>query len=44
VPIAHVLVPAIDVHIDPVVSLLVVVGILGGSIGLSLARPPQKKR
>jgi tellurite resistance protein TerC len=44
VPIAHVLVPAIDVHIDPVVSLLVVVGILGGSIGLSLARPPRKKR
>jgi tellurite resistance protein TerC len=44
VPIVHALVPAIDVHIDPVVSLVVVVGILGGSIGLSLARPPQKKR
>lgn len=43
-PIVHAFVPSIDLHIDPVVSLVVVVGILGGSIGFSLARPPQKKR
>jgi hypothetical protein len=39
VPIVHALVPEVDVHIDPLLSLLVVVGILGGSILLSLPRP-----
>jgi TerC family integral membrane protein len=39
VPIVHALVPEVDVHIDPLVSLLVVVGILGGFILLSLLRP-----
>jgi tellurite resistance protein TerC len=39
VPIVHALLPEVDVHIDPIVSLGVVVFILGGSIVLSLLRP-----
>jgi hypothetical protein len=39
VPIVHALIPEVDVHIDPTVSLGVVVLILGGSIVLSLLRP-----
>lgn len=45
VPIVHALIPEVDVHIDPIVSLGVVVLILGGSIVLSLLRPvPSTKR
>ena len=42
IPIVHALIPSIDVHINPLVSLGVVVTILGGSIALSMARPQQK--
>jgi tellurite resistance protein TerC len=38
-PIVHALVPAIDVHIDPTMSLGIVVLILGGSVALSHFRP-----
>jgi len=39
VPIVHALISEVDVHIDPTVSLGVVVLILGGSIVFSLLRP-----
>ena len=38
-PIVHAIIPEVDVHIDPAVSLGVVVLILGGSVVLSLLRP-----
>lgn len=38
-PIVHALVPAINVHIDPTMSLGIVVLILGGSVALSHFRP-----
>ena len=46
VPIVHALIPEVDVHLDPTVSLGVVVLILGGSIVLSLLRPvaPTKRK
>ena len=46
VPIVHAVIPEVDIHIDPTVSLLVVVGILGSSVVLSLLRPvaPAKRR
>jgi len=43
VPIIHALVPYVDLHINPLLSLGVVVLILGGSIVLSLARPVAKR-
>jgi hypothetical protein len=43
VPIIHALIPTVDLHINPLVSLGVVVLILGGSIVLSLARPVTKR-
>jgi tellurite resistance protein TerC len=39
VPIVNAIIPEVDVHIDPAVSLGVVVLILGGSVVLSLLRP-----
>jgi tellurite resistance protein TerC len=46
VPVVHAVIPEVDIHIDPTVSLLVVVGILGSSVALSLLRPvtPAKRR
>jgi tellurite resistance protein TerC len=44
VPIVHALVPEVNVHIDPLLSLLVVVGILGGSILFSLLRPVSLRK
>ena len=46
VPIVHAVIPEVDIHIDPTVSLLVVVAILGSSVVLSLLRPvaPAKRR
>jgi tellurite resistance protein TerC len=43
VPIIHAIVPSVDLHINPLLSLGVVVFILGGSIVLSLARPVTKR-
>jgi tellurite resistance protein TerC len=43
VPIIHALVPSVDLHINPLLSLGVVVFILGGSIVLSLARPVTRR-
>ena len=44
VPIVHAVIPEVDVHVDPLISLIAVVVILGVSVILSVLRPARSAK